>query len=519
MVADTPISPSLAAQQEDVRQLAQHEDETENVLDRIKLVEIAKHENFSPRAGPFTPERNQEVFKAMLYLMDAEKKKRPDLVDDYDAMRWYYARKKTLWKLCLFTACFVYLLVSLTELPAFHSTSAPGAGKDWYEIVLEAVCNSVFAVDIYMQMRGKGYRKTWQNRWTQMFCLCLAFDFVGVAWQGLRVLKVTGIVRTYPIVYYSKRARNAMINYSKTLPAVMLWVGLELFVVVLYSCVCVVLYAHLDHDGVTGQTAFASFSTAFISLYSLSLTVNDPDIYLPYYNHAFLNILVFASFMIITFFMIHNIILSRIFQIYSDKLKETAIKRRENRHKALFLAFEALDETKDGFVPKELLAYVLKKMRPKYSEAKIEALMRHSNKRRPHEYNFDQFEELMASLDDRVSKVRQSHFYRPCTQRLLDVATVAHLLIVVGSIVDYWSFFYSSGFWALIWLFRVLFAADVAYRMRYVRACERVFPPLRAFLFTCIHLIHFFPCQLTSFPHSTGGPVGSSTSSRTISTF
>lgn len=43
--------------------------------------------------------------------------------------------------------------------------------------------------------------------------------------QGLRVLKVTGIVRAYPIVYYSKRARNAMINYSKTLPSVMLWIG------------------------------------------------------------------------------------------------------------------------------------------------------------------------------------------------------------------------------------------------------------------------------------------------------
>lgn len=156
--------------------------------------------------------------------------------------------------------------------------------------------------------------------------------------------------------------------------------GLELFVIILYACVCVVLYAHLDRDGVTGQSVFQNFSTAFIGLYSLSLTVNDPDIYLPYYKHGFLNVLVFASFMIITFFMIHNIILARIFQIYSDKLKETAVKRRENRHKALFLAFEALDETKDGFVPKELLAYVLKRLRPKYSAGKIETLMRHSNK-------------------------------------------------------------------------------------------------------------------------------------------
>jgi hypothetical protein len=42
--------------------------------------------------------------------------------------------------------------------------------------------------------------------------------------QGLRVLKITGIVRAFPIVYYSKRARNAMINYTKTLPSVLLWI-------------------------------------------------------------------------------------------------------------------------------------------------------------------------------------------------------------------------------------------------------------------------------------------------------
>ena len=89
----------------------------------------------------------------------------------------------------------------------------------------------------------------------------------------------------------------------------------------------VVLYAHIDKDGLSGQNAFQKFSNAFISLYSLSLTVNDPDIYLPYYGLDVWSILVFASFMIITFFMIHNIILSRIFQIYSEKLKETAIKR------------------------------------------------------------------------------------------------------------------------------------------------------------------------------------------------
>lgn len=55
---------------------------------------------------------------------------------------------------------------------------------------------------------------------------------------------------------------------------------LELFIIVLYSCVTVVMYAHLDRAGVSGQTSFEKFSSAFISLYSLSLTVNDPDVYL-----------------------------------------------------------------------------------------------------------------------------------------------------------------------------------------------------------------------------------------------
>lgn len=52
----------------------------------------------------------------------------------------------------------------------------------------------------------------------------------------------------------------------------------------------------------------------------------------PYYVYNFGNVLIFASFMIITFFMIHNIILSRIFQIYSDKLKQTAVKRCASTH-------------------------------------------------------------------------------------------------------------------------------------------------------------------------------------------
>lgn len=101
----------------------------------------------------------------------------------------------------------------------------------------------------------------------------------------------------------------------------------EFFLITVYACACVLLFSDADRSGRSGQDAFLDFGHAFISLYSLSLTVNDPDVYLPYYRMGFGNVLVFASFLVLTYFMIHNIILARIFQIYSTKLKETALKR------------------------------------------------------------------------------------------------------------------------------------------------------------------------------------------------
>lgn len=41
----------------------------------------------------------------------------------------------------------------------------------------------------------------------------------------MRVLMVSGVVRCYPIVYYSYKARNATINYMRAVPSVLQWIG------------------------------------------------------------------------------------------------------------------------------------------------------------------------------------------------------------------------------------------------------------------------------------------------------
>jgi len=75
-------------------------------------------------------------------------------------------------------------------------------------------------------------------------------------------------------------ARNATLDYLRTVPSVLQWIAVEFFTILVFACFGVVLFANIDQQGISGQDAFLSFKKAFISLYALSLTVNDPDLYL-----------------------------------------------------------------------------------------------------------------------------------------------------------------------------------------------------------------------------------------------
>lgn len=76
-----------------------------------------------------------------------------------------------------------------------------------------------------VQALGSGVRHTLSYRWTQFFIACLVFDVIGMVWPVLRVLVVSGIVRCYPIIYFSPKARNATLNYMRALPSVLQWIG------------------------------------------------------------------------------------------------------------------------------------------------------------------------------------------------------------------------------------------------------------------------------------------------------
>ena len=165
-----------------------------------------------PAKGPYSlPSRNVEVFRALLYLLDGGRKERAHFQDDPIAMRFYYLRQSYPYQISVFVACVLYLSISLTEVPdftAYHPRregGREGGVKTWYEVSFDMLCVSFFAADVWVHCKGVGVGKTFRYKWTRLFVLLLVFDVVGMLWPLARVLMVTGIVRCFPIVYFSKK--------------------------------------------------------------------------------------------------------------------------------------------------------------------------------------------------------------------------------------------------------------------------------------------------------------------------
>ncbi|GAB5036822.1 two-pore calcium channel [Nannochloropsis oceanica] len=352
--------------------------------------------------------------------------------------------------------------------------------KTWCELALAMVCISFFLVDLWVHCKGVGVWKTFRYKWTRLFVLLLAFDVMGMLWPVARVLIVSGIVRCFPIVYFSRKARNATLDYLRTVPSILQWIAVEYVTILVFACFGVVLFANIDQQGISGQDAFLSFKKAFISLYALSLTVNDPDVYLPYYHLHTWNVALFVVFLVLSFFLLHNIILARVFQIYSFKLKETALKRNEYRDTALVLAFQFLQgkDGQTGTISRALVAYMLQQLLPWYSREKNAALMDYVDRHMAEGgdsacYDLERFSLLMTAVgDDRLHTVRATASYSRRTQQLLDFLAVSEFVLAVGIIVQYWHYFYSVWFWGAMSVFRLTFILDMVYGVRQVESLK-----------------------------------------------
>jgi len=173
-------------------------------------------------------------------------------------------------------------------------------------------------------------------------CLCTFLDLASRPWTGRQW---SGCLRPAVLFYYSEAARIALFNTYNTIPRIASVVGLEWYLVLVYSCAFVLLYGRIAGDAGDSDApgwAFRDLGWASLSLFSLSTTVNDPDVWLPLYAKNPLNAVLFVSFLVLLLYGVHNLVIATVYDVYAQSLANHAKARRDRRADALAKAYDFL---------------------------------------------------------------------------------------------------------------------------------------------------------------------------------
>ena len=215
---------------------------------------------------------------------------------------------------------------------------------------------------------------------TPMAILCLALGLESV----YRLVRGTGnwvlvssVFKPLVLFYVSSQARDAFGAVRRILKIVLRVLVMELLLILMFAAVACRMFA--DFEG------FGNLEEAWLSLFELATTVVNPSIWMPMYKESKYSALFFVTFIMITVFYLHSLVLSVVFQTYIQAATEIHERHADDREAAVHLAFQALlqdelynpaeGEKERSLVDISVVRETLRVMRPHYNEMKITALV------------------------------------------------------------------------------------------------------------------------------------------------
>lgn len=143
-----------------------------------------------------------------------------------------------------------------------------------------------------------------------------------------------------------KSFQKELNSFVRMLPHAGTILSILAILIVFYGWFGVVIF----YDSEQGKRDFSNLIEGCWTLWICVTTANYPDVMMPSYNNNRLSAIFFVSYMIISFFLLMNLILAGVVNAYDEAINGRKQARKEIAHESLTKAFHLMDPNNTGRV-------------------------------------------------------------------------------------------------------------------------------------------------------------------------
>lgn len=331
----------------------------------------------------------------------------------------YYFKKKL--KPLFFVIKYAFLFLAVFETPSYcltNTSQCPGPqhpemyGSGVYYIdpkTLDciAICFWLYFVfHLILRYLARHHLGPWQITATVLVSIGLLDCFVGLFnskglmfWTSFVLWR---LIRPLVFICFTKELRKSGTRVILTMHKFCDILFAIAICILFFSWLGLVMYAETSE----GNANMFSWTMAVSSLWILFTTANCPDVFLPAYNENSLNVLFFVVFLIISLYLLNNILLAAVYDAWKESLKEELIEFMRHRQFSINHAYHLLADPERHGITKERWAIFFTLMcDPSLHDCDIHELTNTAQS----QYNRQRADRIFVALDKDKSKLLRKH--------------------------------------------------------------------------------------------------------------
>ena len=145
---------------------------------------------------------------------------------------------------------------------------------------------------------------------------------------------LTSIAKPITVIWVYPRSRFALQTFRGVALPTLKIICVYLLIVLVYAVCATYLYSR--------DSQFSDVSTSWVTLFTLSTSVNNPSCWMPLYKESKSSALFFISFLLVTFFAVKNLVIAVSVNLYHQCEQRLDRSLNENRTSSLAEAFNVL---------------------------------------------------------------------------------------------------------------------------------------------------------------------------------